>query len=131
MSPKFALMLSSIALSVLGATVGTPTTCGGTSPHTHSKNSALHVSALVMAMTTRVAVCEEGGWGPTHDAHGPIYFGNLGWMFATWTMFRRADFPARMDHATPRQQAWTMARFASKYGWPDQRPGPNPCTGGY
>lgn len=84
----------------------------------------LRVSGRVVAMAYRVAVCEEGGW---NNAHGPNYYGALGWRPATWTRFRRADFPGRADMATILQQSWAMARFASVYGWPDQLG----CQGGY
>ena len=78
-----------------------------------------------MQMTMKVHICEESaaGW----HVHGPEYFGGLGWLNATWLQFRRGDFPLRMDQATPQEQAWAMARFAAKYGWPDQFG----CSGGY
>jgi len=85
------------------------------------------VSRAIMAKTTKVAVCEEGGW---HDAHGPEYFGSLGWLAATWDEFRAPSFPLRADLATPEQQAFAVAHFvgALLHGvWPDARG----CTGGY
>ena len=85
------------------------------------------VSARVMQETIRVHNCEEPRW----NVDGPKYFGGLGWLDATWLTFKRKDFPRYMSEATPQQQAWAMARFGQKYGWPDQRPGSNHCTGGY
>ncbi len=76
------------------------------------------VSRLIMAMTERVHVCEEGGYG--WHVNGPTYFGGLGWLWVTWQTYRRADFPRSMADATPAQQAWAMAHFARVYGWPDQ-----------
>lgn len=83
------------------------------------------VSRLIMAMTMRVHVCEEGGHGWRVD--GPTYFGGLGWLWSTWQAFRSPAFPANMADASPQQQAWAMAHFATAYGWPDQRG----CTGSY
>ena len=77
------------------------------------------VSRLIMVMTERVHICEEGGYG--WHVNGPIYFGGLGWRWATWQAFRRHDFPPSMADASPAQQAWAMARFARVYGWPDQQ----------
>ena len=85
------------------------------------------MSAVIFAKATRVAICEEGGWV---DVHGPTYYGALGWLQATWDQYRAPGFPARMDEATPQQQAWAMAHFvgsAMKGWWPDQ----GSCTGGY
>lgn len=79
---------------------------------------------LLMQKASRVAVCEEGGW---HNAHGPKYFGALGWLDATWLEFRTHSDPRFMDQATPLEQAGAMARFARVYGWPDQQG----CQGGY
>ena len=76
-----------------------------------------------MQETIRVHHCEEPVW----NVNGPKYFGGLGWLDATWLTFKRRDFPRYMSEATPQQQAWAMARFAQKYGWPDQ----GHCTGGY
>ena len=83
------------------------------------------VSAKIMQMTMKVHVCEESaaGW----HVHGPRYFGGLGWLDATWQEFKLPGFPARADLATPQQQALAMARFAARYGWPDQ----SGCSGGY
>ncbi len=94
---------------------------------TKAAHHALYVSPQIFQMATKVAICEEGGWSASSNQHGPTYFGNLGWLDATWQMFKRPGFPARMDEATPTQQAIAMARFAGRYYWPDQ----NGCTGGY
>ena len=84
---------------------------------------ALYVSHRVLEMTRRVHDCEEPVW----NVNGPLYFGGLGWLWATWQAFRRADFPRNMAFASVREQSWAMARFAQRYGWPDQRG----CSGGY
>ena len=85
----------------------------------------VHITHAALIRWTRVAICEEGGW---HNAHGPTYFGSLGWLQATWNMFRRHDFPARMDLATVVEQVWAAERFAGYYHlMPDQ----HGCTGGY
>ena len=89
----------------------------------HPHTSKPLVSPTIMAMTVRVHNCEEPVW----NVDGPKYFGGLGWLDATWLTFRRHDFPRYMSRATPQQQAWAMARFAMRYGWPDQRG----CSGGY
>lgn len=98
------------------------------SPASASVHSRL-VTARAMQIATKVAVCEEGGWGAVHNAHGPTYYGNIGWLDATWLMFRRHDFPRRMDYATPQEQAWALLRMLGYYRMsaPDQRG----CTGGY
>lgn len=74
-------------------------------------------------MTLKVHNCEEPSW----HVNGPTYYGGLGWLWGTWQIFRRSDFPVNMAYATIRQQSWAMARFAAVNGWPDQ---PH-CTGGY
>ncbi len=74
---------------------------------------------------SRVAICEEGGW---RNAHGPVYFGALGWLQSTWDQFRAASFPVRADQATITEQIWAAQRFAGYYHLvPDQ----SGCTGGY
>jgi len=85
-------------------------------PHV-AHNSSASSRPLLMQKATKVAVCEEGGW---NDAHGPRYFGALGWLDSTWLEFRTSSDPRFMDHATPLEQAEAMARFARIYGWPDQ-----------
>ena len=90
-------------------------------PHGHA------TFASTLSRATRVAICEEGGWGPSHDAHGPAYFGNLGWLDSTWISFKYSGDPRHMSSATTQEQARAMGRFAAKYGWPDQ----TGCTGGY
>ena len=84
------------------------------------------VSASIMAKATRVAICEEGGW---NNAHGPLYYGSVGFLDATWQMFRYKTFPARMDHASPSEQAWALSHMLAHYGmaWPDQFG----CSGSY
>lgn len=84
------------------------------------------VSSQALAMATRVAVCEEGGW---HNVDGPTYFGALGWLWSTWQMFRTPSFPVNMANASPEQQAWALERFVRYYhmAMPDQIG----CTGGY
>jgi len=82
-------------------------------------------------MAEKVHFCEENvpnGW----HIHGPLYYGGLGWLAATWDKYRLPGFPVRADLATPLQQARAMARFIAVTGmpWPDQLPGPQ-CTGGY
>jgi hypothetical protein len=89
--------------------------------------ASLHVSPRVMQETTRVAICEEGGWGPAHDAHGPKYFGHLGWLDSTWLEFRVPGSPRYMSQATREQEAAAMQRFSQRYGWPDQ----HGCSGSY
>ena len=61
--------------------------------------------------------CEEGsnGW----HINGPLYYGGLGWLSATWNMFRQPWMPLVMSNATVREQAWAMVQFAKTYGWPD------------
>lgn len=87
--------------------------------------AAVRVTPAAMRAWTKVAVCEEGGW---HNAHGPTYYGALGWLDSTWQTFRRSDFPRRMDHATKAQQVWAAMRFARHYGFiPDQ----HGCVGAY
>jgi hypothetical protein len=102
-------VLSFIVLSVSAA---------GASPRSSlaQRVASLHVSSALMAQATHVAVCEEGGW---HNAHGPTYFGSLGWLDATWQTFRLTWMPARMDDAPPVEQAWALGRFATRYGMPD------------
>ena len=85
------------------------------------------VSPYILAKASNVATCEEGGW---NNVDGPLYFGALGWLEATWAQFRAPSFPGSMYDATPAQQAWAMAHFvgADMGGWwPDQ----TGCTGGY
>ena len=85
----------------------------------------VRITHVAFLQWSRVATCEEGGW---HNAHGPTYWGALGWLQATWNMFRRHDFPARMDTATIAEQVWAAERFANYYHFiPDQYG----CTGGY
>lgn len=86
------------------------------------------IPASIMRKVDRVHVCEEGqaGW----HVDGPIYFGGLGWLAATWQRYRAPSFPASMADATPEQQAWAMAHLVGSlfHGWwPDQAG----CTGGY
>lgn len=86
------------------------------------------ISGSIMRKVERVHVCEEGqaGW----HVDGPIYFGGLGWLAATWQRYRAPSFPVNMADATPEQQGWAMAHFvgsALNGWWPDQVG----CTGGY
>jgi hypothetical protein len=77
----------------------------------------------IFQMATRVAVCEEGGWSRADDAHGSKYYGNLGWLDATWQRYKMPGFPPRADEATPQQQARAMLHFVTvaEHGWwPDQ-----------
>ena len=85
------------------------------------------VSASVLQAWGRVAVCEEGGWQNSVD--GPTYFGSIGWLWSTWQMFRRPDFPVNMYYATAQQQSWAGQRFVAYYhiSIPDQVG----CSGGY
>lgn len=59
--------------------------------------------------------CEEPVW----NVNGPQYFGGLGWLSATWLMFRLPWMPMNMAYATVREQSLAMVRFATRYGWPD------------
>lgn len=86
------------------------------------------VTPKAMAEWTKVAVCEEGGWGSRYDAHGPTYYGNLGWLDATWRTFRASWMPRYMSEATPQEQVWAALQFTKRYQFvPDQ----NGCGGGY
>ena len=92
-------------------------------PRTH--RDPLRITAAARERWTRVAICEEGGW---RNAHGPTYFGSLGWLQSTWDAFRGPGFPARADEASITQQIWAAQRFAGYYHLvPDQ----HGCTGGY
>ena len=82
----------------------------------HISTPKIHVSRALMVQATHVAVCEEGGW---HNAHGPTYFGALGWLDGTWQEFRLPWMSSRMDEAAPIVQAWALGRFATRYGMPD------------
>ena len=94
-------------------------------PATRRPAPALLVTAAARERWTRVAICEEGGW---HNAHGPTYFGALGWLQSTWDQFRAPSFPARMNEASITQQIWAAQRFAGYYHLvPDQ----SGCTGSY
>lgn len=82
----------------------------------HATSPHVHVTKAQFSQATRVAVCEEGGW---HNAHGPEYFGALGWLNATWQEFKLPWMPHLMSDATPMDQAWALQQFAKKYGMPD------------
>jgi hypothetical protein len=83
------------------------------------------VSAAILRKTLNVHNCEEPVW----NVSGPQYFGGLGWLDATWLMYKAPSFPRYMSQATIEQQAWAMAHFVAANGgwWPDQ----GHCTGGY
>ena len=73
----------------------------------------------------RVAMCEEGGWGPgdlQHPGyqHGPTYFGNLGISAPAWD-----EYGGGIDrnNATPAEQVMVAERIQSNP--PDQ----NGCAG--
>ncbi len=78
----------------------------------------VRITHAALVRWTRVAICEEGGW---HNVDGPTYFGSLGWTWATWQQFRRADFPKNAYHATVAQQVWAAQRFAGHYGFVPDR----------
>ncbi len=82
-----------------------------------------------MAEWARVNVCEEGGnW----YVHGSQYSGGLGWLHATWDMFRSPDDPADMGDASPTQQVAAAVQFAIRYyGDPYWAPDQSGCGGGY
>jgi hypothetical protein len=76
------------------------------------------VTPRAMHEWTRVAVCEEGGW---RNAHGPTYYGALGWLDATWLTFKAPWMPRHMDEATPQEQVWAALQFTKRYHFvPDQ-----------
>jgi hypothetical protein len=83
-------------------------------------------------MSQKVHFCEENvpnGW----HVSGPLYFGGLGWLSATWNRYKLPGFPARADLATPIQQSRAMLRFvtiALNGHWPDNLAG-DQCTGSY
>lgn len=60
--------------------------------------------------------CEGDAW----NSNGSIYKGGLGWLPATWSMFRLPWMPTTMNNATVREQSIAMVRFANRFGWPDQ-----------
>lgn len=94
--------------------------------HHHARPSHYGVSRPMMREVARVNVCEEGGnW----HVDGPLFSGGLGWMHATWSMFRRPDWPSDMADAPPYMQANAMWRFVWHFGisMPDQAG----CTGSY
>ena len=79
----------------------------------------------MMSPVERVHHCEEPAW----NVDGPVYSGGLGWLHATWAMFRKPWWPADMANASPFMQGNAMWRFIWYYHipWPDQ----HGCTGGY
>src|ERR1700691_645326 len=72
------------------------------------------VPPRIFVMATNVATCEEGGWAPVDDAHGPKYFGNVGFLDATYQANKLPGYPSRMDLATPQQQARVLLRFVHR-----------------
>jgi len=82
-----------------------------------------------MAEWSKVNICEEGGnW----SVAGASYSGGLGWLHATWSMFRTADDPSDMADATPAQQVAAAVQFAIHYyGNPYWAPDQSGCGGGY
>ena len=68
-----------------------------------------------MAQARWVHHCEEPSW----HVNGPLYFGGLGWLWATWQEFRLPSMPRSMTDATPAEQAVALGRFARAHGMPD------------
>ncbi len=96
--------------------------------HHHRRHRPDHygVTRAMMQEVARVNVCEEGGnW----HVDGPVFSGGLGWLHATWHMFRRPTWPTDMADAPPYMQANAMWRFVWYFGiaMPDQVG----CTGSY
>jgi hypothetical protein len=114
------LLLISTLTSLLAAL---PATASWASP----KNTPQY-----LLKAEKVHFCEENvpnGW----HVDGPVYFGGLGWLAATWDRYKLPGFPATAAQATPLEQARAMARFVAiveRGWWPDQLNG-DQCTGGY
>lgn len=92
------------------------------------------VTTAVWRKVLKVHVCEEGNGPGAWHIDGPKYEGGLGYRWGLYEAHRPAGFPAHAWQATPQQQAFVMVRvIADVFGgvWPDQRPWPHPCTGGY
>jgi len=72
-----------------------------------------------LLMARNVAICEEGGW---RNAHGPLYYGALGFTPENWQQFRYRTFPRRADLANKYQQTYALVHLINHYGisWPDQ-----------
>jgi hypothetical protein len=80
---------------------------------------------------THVDWCEEqGNW----YVEGPTYYGGLGWLQATWNMFKTPSDPPYMSEATPVEQIEAGVAFAVRYyGYADGNPEPSlsSCGSGY